>query len=33
MPSWNRVASAIPDIFEHLYEAVEADNRELQAKA
>ncbi len=29
MPSWNRVLSAIPDIFDHIYEAVEADNREF----
>ena len=27
MPSWNRVISAIPDILDHLYEAVEQDNR------
>ena len=26
MPSWNRVISAIPDILDHLYEAVEQDN-------
>jgi glucosyl-3-phosphoglycerate synthase len=29
IPSWNRVVSAIPDIFEQLVEAVEADNKEL----
>jgi glucosyl-3-phosphoglycerate synthase len=29
MPSWNRVISAIPDILDHLYEAVEADNSDL----
>jgi glucosyl-3-phosphoglycerate synthase len=28
MPSWSRVISAIPDILEHLREAVEADARE-----
>jgi len=28
MPSWNRVLSAIPDIFDHIYEAVEEDNKE-----
>lgn len=27
MPSWNRVISAIPDILDHIYEAVEEDNR------
>jgi len=32
MPSWNRVVSAIPDIFDHIYEAVEADNREVLGK-
>jgi glucosyl-3-phosphoglycerate synthase len=26
IPSWNRVVSAIPDILEQLYDAVEADN-------
>ncbi|MBT4832526.1 MAG: glycosyl transferase [Porticoccaceae bacterium] len=29
IPSWNRVVSAIPDIFEQLVEAVEADNKEF----
>ncbi len=29
IPSWNRVQSAIPDIFERLYEAVELDNEEF----
>ena len=29
MPSWNRVVSAIPDIFDYIYEAVEADNQEF----
>ena len=29
IPSWNRVVSAIPDIFEQLVEAVEADNAEF----
>ncbi|WP_321368148.1 hypothetical protein [uncultured Desulfuromusa sp.] len=27
MPTWNRVISAIPDILDHIYEAVEADNK------
>ena len=27
MPSWNRVISAIPDILDHVYEAVEEDNK------
>ena len=27
MPSWNRVQSAIPDILDHIYEAVEEDNQ------
>ena len=31
MPSWNRVISAIPDILDHLYEAVEADNQEFRS--
>lgn len=26
MPTWNRVISAIPDILDHIYEAVEEDN-------
>lgn len=29
IPSWNRVQSAVPDIFPRLYEAVEADRREF----
>ncbi|MGB0733333.1 MAG: glycosyl transferase, partial [Pontibacterium sp.] len=29
IPSWNRVASAIPDIFDQLLDAVEEDNREF----
>ena len=29
IPSWNRVVSAVPDIFEQLVEAVEADNKEF----
>ena len=29
MPSWNRVISACPDILDHIYEAVEADNKEM----
>ncbi|QIZ76082.1 glycosyl transferase [Ferrimonas lipolytica] len=29
IPSWNRVQSAIPDIFEQLSEAVEADHKEF----
>ena len=28
IPSWNRVISAIPDILDQIYEAVEADNAE-----
>lgn len=28
MPSWNRVQSAVPDIFERIYDAVEADYRD-----
>ena len=31
MPSWNRVVSAIPDIYDQLTEAVENDSREFQA--
>ena len=30
IPSWNRVVSAIPDIFEQLVSAVEADNEEFR---
>jgi glucosyl-3-phosphoglycerate synthase len=30
-PSWSRVQSALPDIFERLYEAVEADYQEFSA--
>ncbi|WP_415899248.1 glycosyl transferase [Neptuniibacter sp. QD48_11] len=29
IPSWNRVASAMPDVFDRLVEAVELDNKEL----
>jgi glucosyl-3-phosphoglycerate synthase len=29
IPSWNRVQSAMPDVFERLYEAVELDNEEF----
>ncbi len=29
IPSWNRVQSAVPDILERLYQAVEDDNREF----
>lgn len=32
IPSWNRVQSAIPDIFERLYQAVEDDNNEFLAQ-
>lgn len=32
IPSWNRVQSAIPDIFERLYQAVEDDNMEFMSK-
>ena len=28
VPSWNRVVSAMPDVFERLKEAVELDNEE-----
>ena len=28
IPSWNRVAYSIPEIFEHLMDSVEADNTE-----
>ncbi|WP_027852301.1 glycosyl transferase [Marinobacterium litorale] len=31
IPSWNRVSSAVPDIFERLIEAVEADTQEFSA--
>jgi glucosyl-3-phosphoglycerate synthase len=30
-PSWNRVQSAMPDIFERLYDAVEADYQEFSS--
>jgi glucosyl-3-phosphoglycerate synthase len=30
MPSWNRVISAIPDIYDQLIEAVENDSREFK---
>ena len=29
IPSWNRVQSAIPDIYERLYDAVEEDHKEF----
>jgi glucosyl-3-phosphoglycerate synthase len=29
IPSWNRVVSAIPDIYERLHKAVEEDNKEF----
>ena len=29
IPSWNRVVSAIPDIFDQLIEAVEADHNDF----
>ncbi|MBT3460356.1 MAG: glycosyl transferase, partial [Halieaceae bacterium] len=29
IPTWNRVVSAIPDIFEQLVDAVEADHKEF----
>ena len=32
MPTWNRVVSAIPDIFEQLVEAVELDHQEYSTK-
>jgi glucosyl-3-phosphoglycerate synthase len=32
IPSWNRVQSAIPDIFERLYQAVEDDYQEFSKK-
>lgn len=31
IPSWNRVQSAIPDIFEKIYNAVEEDHKEFSA--
>ena len=31
IPSWNRVQSAMPDIFERLYQAVEEDNLEFSS--
>ena len=31
IPSWNRVASAMPDVFARLREAVEADNEDFKA--
>ncbi len=33
IPSWNRVQSALPDIFQRLYEAVEADHQEFAGTA
>jgi glucosyl-3-phosphoglycerate synthase len=27
IPSWNRVESAMPDVFERIYAAVEEDNK------
>ncbi len=33
IPSWNRVVSAVPDVFEQLLEAVEADNNEFSSHA
>jgi len=32
IPSWNRVVSAVPDIFERLADAVEADQREFRTQ-
>jgi glucosyl-3-phosphoglycerate synthase len=32
IPSWNRVISAVPDIFEQLIDAVEADAAEFSGK-
>jgi len=32
LPSWNRVISAMPDVLDRLYEAVEADNSEMEGK-
>jgi glucosyl-3-phosphoglycerate synthase len=31
IPSWNRVQSALPDIFERIYQAVEEDYQEFSA--
>lgn len=31
IPSWNRVTSAMPDVFERLYEAVEDDNQRYRS--
>jgi glucosyl-3-phosphoglycerate synthase len=33
IPTWNRVVSAIPDIFEQLVDAVEADHKEFSESA
>ena len=32
IPSWNRIQSAVPDIFERLYQAVEEDHLEFSAQ-
>jgi glucosyl-3-phosphoglycerate synthase len=32
IPSWNRVQSAIPDILERLYQAVEEDYQEFSVE-
>lgn len=32
IPSWNRVISAMPDVLDRLYEAVEADNSEITGR-
>lgn len=32
IPSWNRIQSAVPDVFERLYQAVEEDHLEFSAK-
>jgi len=32
IPSWNRVISAVPDIFEQLVDAVEADTEEFSQR-
>jgi glucosyl-3-phosphoglycerate synthase len=29
IPSWNRVVSAMPDVFDRILEAVEADHEEF----